>query len=71
MINLQIKLIKDNIIYSKVGQVAQAERRLAMGLDGPGSILVVGRVEIFLHSFVSRLVHSTSYKRTGGKSDRA
>ena len=36
--------------------VAQAARRLATVLDGPGSITGVGGgVEIFLHSFVSRL----------------
>ena len=31
-------------------------KALGYGLDGPGSIPGVGEVEIFLHSFVSRLV---------------
>ena len=31
-------------------------KALGYGLDNPGSIPCVGRVEIFLHSFVSRLV---------------
>ena len=45
-----------NKLQRSVGQVAQAARRLGYGLDGPGSIPGVGGVEIFLRSFVSRLV---------------
>ena len=39
-----------------VGQITQAESLLVMGLDGPSSIPGVGKVKIFLHSFVSKLV---------------
>ena len=55
-----------------VGQIAQAARRVATGLDGSDSIPSVGEVEIFLHSFVPRLVlgiQSISYNMsTGGLS---
>ena len=47
-------IFKSNV--NSVGQVAQAARALDYGLDSPGSIPGVGGVEIFLHSFVSRLV---------------
>ena len=45
-------------------------KALRYGLDGPGSIPGVGGVEIFLHSFVSRLVlgsTQTSYKMSTGE----
>ena len=42
-------------------------KALSYGLDGPGSIPGVGGVEIFLHSFVSRLVLGFP----GGKGGRA
>ena len=35
-------------------------------LDGPGSNLDVEGVEIFIHSFVSRRVHSNSYRMSTG-----
>ena len=38
------------------GQVVKAARRFGYGLDGPSSIPCVGGVEIFIHSFVFRLV---------------
>ena len=41
---------------SSKGPGGASGKALRYGLDGPGSILGVGGVEIFLHSFVSRLV---------------
>ena len=38
------------------GPGSSSGKALGYGLDGPGSIPGVGGVEIFLHSFVSRLV---------------
>ena len=38
------------------GPGSSSGKTLGYGLDGPGSILGVGGVEIFLRSFVSRLV---------------
>ena len=40
----------------KGGPGSSSGKALGYGLDGPGSILGVGGVEIFLHSFMSRLV---------------
>ena len=37
------------------GSGGSSGKALGCGLDGPGSIPGVGGVEIFLHSFVSRL----------------
>ena len=37
------------------GPGGSSGKALSCGLDGPGSIPSVGGVEIFLHSFVSRL----------------
>ena len=37
------------------GPGGSSGKALSCGLDGPGSIPGVGGVEIFLHSFVSRL----------------
>ena len=46
-----------NILYiSFNGPGGASGKALRYGQDGPGSIPGVGRVEIFLHSFVSRLV---------------
>ena len=45
-----------------VDQVAQEARCFPTDWIGPGSIPGVGSVEIILHSFVSRRVHSPSYK---------
>ena len=47
------KLPCNNIVLWPGGASGKA---LCYGLDGPGSIPGVGGVEIFLHSFVSRLV---------------
>ena len=38
------------------GPGGSSGKALSYGLDGPGSIPGVGEVEIFLRSFVSRLV---------------
>ena len=40
----------------KKGPGSSSGKVLGYGLDGPGLIPGVGGVEIFLHSFVSRLV---------------
>ena len=37
------------------GPGGSSGKELSCGLDGPGSIMGVGGVEIFLHSLVSRL----------------
>ena len=43
-------------IVGASGPGSSSGKVLGYGLDGPGSIPGVGGVEIFLHSFVSRLV---------------
>ena len=62
------------------GSGSSSGKALAYGLNGPGSIPGVGRVEIFLHSFVSELVlgstqppikMSTGGAFPGGKGGRA
>ena len=41
-----------------VGLSSSSVKALGYGLDGPGPITGIGRLEIFLYSFVSRLVLS-------------
>ena len=43
-------------MFSICGAGSSSSKALGYGLDGPGSIPGVGGVEIFLRSFVSRLV---------------
>ena len=60
------------LIMLGVGQVAQAARRLAAGLDGPGSIPGVGGGDFSSHLRVQTGpgVHSTSYKMSTGEFPR-
>ena len=46
----------DKIIVLNCGPGGSSGKALGYVLDGPGSIPVVGGVEMLLHSFVSRLV---------------
>ena len=55
------------------GSGVSSRKALDYGLDGSGSILGVGGVEIFLHSFRVQTgpgVHSTSYKMSTGEFPR-
>ena len=54
---LHCDLYENIILYLFLcGPASSSGKVLNYGLDGLGSILGVGGVEIFLHSFVSRLV---------------
>ena len=55
MLTLKISEKIDVHYFSISGPGGSSGKALGCGLDGPGSILGVGGVEIFLHTFVSRL----------------